>query len=128
MIGFSAEELADLQKRLKAAYDALNNFCKNVIDALQKCVGEEEQEECPYPESLIYQIYVVQRYIAPSLHNNRHWHIRDPPGVIHNSIFSNFTIYRYLSAKNLIQLQSLKNRPNKGLPIFYKSTTTPIHI
>lgn len=83
MIGFSAEELADLQKRLKAAYDALNNFCKNVIDALQKCVGEEEHEECPYPESLIYQIYVVQRYIAPSLYSKRHWHIRDPPGVIH---------------------------------------------
>lgn len=83
MIGFSAEELADLQERLKAAYDALNNFCKDVIDALRKGVGEDEQEECPYPESLIYPIYVVYRYIAPSLYSNRHWHIRDPPGVIH---------------------------------------------
>ena len=80
MIGFSAEELADLQERLKAAYDALNNLCKDTMDALRKWVGEEEYEE---PESLIYPIYVVQRYIAPLLHNNRHWNIRDPPGVIH---------------------------------------------
>lgn len=83
MIGFSAEELADLQERLKEAYDALNNLRKDQMDALRKCVGEEEYEEPEEPESLIYPIYVVQRYIAPLLHNNRHWNIRDPPGVIH---------------------------------------------
>lgn len=54
-----------------------------VYELYEELVGEEEYEE---PESLIYPIYVVQRYIAPSLHSNRHWHIRDPPGVIHNLV------------------------------------------
>lgn len=82
MIGFSEIEYKVVQDMMDRMAEALND----VIEALRKVVGKDEQKECPYPESLIYPIYVVQRYIAPSLYSNRHWHIRDPPGVIHNLV------------------------------------------
>lgn len=78
MLGLSEEEWANLQDALKRAYDEFNNFC------------EEEQEECPYPESLIYPTYIVQMYIAPSLHSRGRWNIRDPPGVIRDTLISQY--------------------------------------
>lgn len=82
MLGLSEEEWADLQDALRTAYDEFNNFCEDLRDA------EEEQEECPYPESLIYPTYIVQMYIAPSLHSRGRWNIRDPPGVIRDTLIS----------------------------------------
>ena len=60
-----------------------SELCDELYNRYKELVGEEEYEEPEEPESLIYPIYVVCRYIAPLLHNNRHWNIRDPPGVIH---------------------------------------------
>lgn len=60
-----------------------SELCDELYNRYKELVGEEEYEEPKEPESLIYPIYVVYRYIAPLLHNNRHWNIRDPPGVIH---------------------------------------------